>query len=207
MHKVALFVVVASVLLSGCNRRAEEVKDCSAGKAQPAMDVGQAMSVLKAAGYEVRRPDEAPSGSAAISPSVTASTAAPGAAPAQQPQAPEQAPAPVQTPALAQAAAPVHTTTPHRFSLLCNATIQGQPVSQSLAVDLDADTVNGVQAEVSDTEIRWTTQSHDQSGAAFNGETHTLNRLTGDYRFYDEAAIYSATAPTWQCALASKRVF
>ena len=60
MHRVALFVVVASVVLSGCNRRAEDVKDCSAGKAQPAMDVGQAMSVLKAAGYEVRRPDEAP---------------------------------------------------------------------------------------------------------------------------------------------------
>ncbi|GAB7524032.1 hypothetical protein [Paraburkholderia sp. 2C] len=202
MHKVALFVVVASVALSGCNRRAEEVKDCSAGQARPAMDVGQAMSVLKAAGYEVRRPDEAPS----LPTSATVSTSAQIAAPA-QPQTPEPAPAPVQTPAPVQAAAPVHSTAPHRFSLLCNATVQGQPASQSLSVDLDADTVNGVQAEVSDTEIRWTTQSRDPSGAVFNGETHTLNRLTGDYRFYDEAAIYSATAPTWQCALASKRVF
>ena len=188
MQKVALFVVVASVLLSGCNRRAEEVKDCSAGKAQPAMDIGQAMSVLKAAGYEVRRPDDAI------------------AAPA-QPQAPEQAPPPVQTPAPLQAKAPVRTRAQHQFSLLCNATVQGQRVSQSLAVDLDADTVNGSQAEVSDTEIKWTTQSRDQSGAAFNGETHTLNRLTGDYRFYDEAAIYSAAAPTWKCALESTRLF
>src|ERR1700754_583092 len=97
MQKVALFVVVASVLLSGCNRRAEEVKDCSAGKAQPAMDIGQAMSVLKAAGYEVRRPDDAI------------------AAPA-QPQAPEQAPPPVQTPAPLQAKAPVRTRAQHQFS-------------------------------------------------------------------------------------------
>ena len=152
------------------------------------MDIGQAMSVLKAAGYEVRRPDDAI------------------AAPA-QPQAPEQAPPPVQTPAPLQAKAPVRTRAQHQFSLLCNATVQGQRVSQSLAVDLDADTVNGSQAEVSDTEIKWTTQSRDQSGAAFNGETHTLNRLTGDYRFYDEAAIYSAAAPTWQCALESTRLF
>jgi hypothetical protein len=203
MHKVALFVVVASVVLSGCNRRAEDVKDCSAGKAQPAMDVGQAMSVLKAAGYEVRRPDEALAASAATSAS---SSAAQAAAPAQA-QMPQQTPAPVQTPAPAQAEASVSTTAKHRFSLLCEATVQGQRESQSLSVDLDAATVNGARAEVSDTEIKWTTQSRDESGTAFNGETHTLNRLTGDYRFYDAAAIYSADAPTWQCAPASKRLF
>jgi hypothetical protein len=200
MQKVALFIVLASVVLSGCNRRADDSNNCSAGKAQPAMDVGQAMSVLKAAGYEVRRPDEAPAVSVSTPAPAQAATAAP-------PQMPEQAPAPVQAPAPAQAEAPAHTAARHRFSLLCNATVQGQRVSQSLSIDLDADTVNGAQAEVSDTEIKWTTQSRDQSGTAFNGETHTLNRLTGDYRFYDEAAIYSADAPTWQCAPASKRLF
>jgi outer membrane murein-binding lipoprotein Lpp len=203
MHKVALFVVVASVVLSGCNRRAEDVKNCSAGQAQPAMDVGQAMSVLKAAGYEVRRPDEAPTASASTT---SAPAAAQAAAPA-QPQVLEQAPAPLQTPAPVQAEAPVQSTAKHRFSLLCEATVQGQRESQSLAVDLDAATVNGARADVSDTEIKWTTQSRDESGTAFNGETHTLNRLTGDYRFYDAAAIYSADAPTWQCAPASKRLF
>jgi hypothetical protein len=202
MQKVALFVVVASVVLSGCDRRAEEVKDCSAGKAQPAMDVGQAMSVLKAAGYEVKRPDAAPAAATPAPTSMPAQAAAPA-----QPQMSEQAPAPVQAPAAPQAEAPVQTAARHRFSLLCNATVQGQRLSQSLSIDLDADTVNGAQAEVSDTEIKWTTQSRDQSGTAFNGETHTLNRLTGDYRFYDEAAIYSADAPTWQCAPASKRLF
>jgi hypothetical protein len=202
MHKVALFVVVASVLLSGCERRAEDVKDCSAGKAQPAMDVGQAMSVLKAAGYEVRRPDEASAASAPISVSTATQTTAPA-----QPEVPEQAPAPVQTPAPVQPEARAQTSAHRQFSLLCSATVQGQRVSQNLAIDLDADTVNGARAEVSDTEIKWTTQSRDQSGTAFNGETHTLNRLTGDYRFYDEAAIYSADVPTWQCAPASKRLF
>jgi hypothetical protein len=197
MHKVALFVVVASVLLSGCERRAEDVKDCSAGKAQPAMDVGQAMSVLKAAGYEVKRPDETAAAAA-----VAASTPEPA-----RQQAAEQAPAPVQAPASAQAGTPAPVAARHQFSLLCNATVQGERVSQSLAIDLDADTVNGTRAEVSDTEIKWTTQSRDQLGTAFNGETHTLDRLTGDYRFYDEAAIYSAAAPTWQCAPASKRLF
>jgi len=196
MHRVALFVVVASVLLSGCERRAEDVKDCSAGKAQPAMDVGQAMSVLEAAGYEVKRPDETAAAAAAV--------AASPPAPARQ-QVVEQAPEPAQAPA--QAGIPEPVGARHQFSLLCNATVQGERVSQSLAIDLDADTVNGTRAEVSDTEIKWTTQSRDQSGTAFNGETHTLNRLTGDYRFYDEAAIYSASAPIWQCAPASKRLF
>jgi hypothetical protein len=208
MQKVALFIVLASVVLSGCNRRAEDPNNCSAGKAQPAMDVGQAMSVLKAAGYEVRRPDEAPAASVSTPAPAQAATAAPPQMPEQAP-APAQVPAqvPVEAPAPAQAEAPVQTAARHRFSLLCNATVQGQRVSQSLSIDLDADTVNGAQAEVSDTEIKWTTQSRDQSGTAFNGETHTLNRLTGDYRFYDEAAIYSADAPTWQCAPASKRLF
>ncbi|HEY4349985.1 MAG TPA: hypothetical protein VGN31_02090 [Paraburkholderia sp.] len=163
------------------------------------------MSVLKAAGYEVRRPDEAPTASSTGS--TAAQTAALTAAPPAQPQAPEQAPPPVQTPVPLQAQAPARTRAQRQFSLLCNATVQGQRVSQSLAVDLDADTVNGAQAEVSDTEIKWSTQSRDESGTAFNGETHTLNRLTGDYRFYDEAAIYSAAAPTWQCAVESKQLF
>src|ERR1700759_5663714 len=115
MHRVALFVVVASVVLSGCNRRAEDVKDCIAGKTQPAMDVGQAMSVLKAAGFEISRPDNTPV-TAAPAPTIASSPAPPTAA-----QGPAQ----------------------RQFSLLCNTTVQGQRVSQSLSVDLDSDTVNG----------------------------------------------------------------
>jgi hypothetical protein len=199
MQKVALLAVAAtaaSVLLSGCNHRADDARNCIAGQAQPAMDVSQAMSVLKAAGYDVRRPDEAPPATPA-----PAQTSAPAQEPA---PAPQQAPAPVQADAPAQN---TQNRSHRRFSLLCNTTVQGERESQSLAIDLDADTVNGAHAEVSDTEIKWTTQARDQSGTAFNGEIHTLNRLTGDYRFYDEAAIYSAAAPTWQCAPASSRLF
>jgi hypothetical protein len=176
MHKIALLAVAMSALLGGCERRVDEIKDCIAGKAQ-SIDVGQAMSVLKAAGFDVRRADDA----ATPAPSTPAS------------------------------ALPAQTAAHRLVSLLCNTTVQGQRVSQSLTVDLDADTVNGARADVSDTEIKWTTQSRDgastNAGIAFTGQVHTLNRMNGDYRFYDEGAMYAAPAPTYQCALESKRLF
>ncbi|MFC0399106.1 hypothetical protein [Paraburkholderia rhizosphaerae] len=179
MHKIALLAVAVSVLLSGCERRIEEIKDCIAGKTQP-VDVDQAVKIVKAAGFEVRRPDSimtpAPSSSAASASSSTSSL-------------------------------PKQASTHQPFSLLCNTTVQGQPVSQSLTVDLDAATVNGVRADVSETEIKWTTQSRDHTGAAFTGQIHTLNRLNGNYRFHDEGAVYAAPVPSYRCALASKRLF
>ncbi|CAB3769149.1 hypothetical protein [Paraburkholderia humisilvae] len=173
MYKIALLAVTVSALLSGCDRRVEDIKDCIAGKTQT-MDVDQAVSVVKAAGFEVTRPDSI----ATPAPSTPASSSSPSVTSAHPP-----------------------------FSLLCNTTVQGQRVSQSLTVDLDADTVNGARAEVSDNEIKWTTQSRDRTGAAFAGQVHTLNRLNGDYRFYDEGAMYAAPVPTYQCTLAAKRLF
>jgi hypothetical protein len=190
MHKTVLFVVFACALLSGCDHRVEDIGNCIAGKiagtTQPAMDVGRALSVLKAAGFVVSRPDDA------------AATSVP---------AQVQVPAPAQTAPAAQTAAPAHTAAQRQFSLLCHASVEGQRVSQNLSVNLDADTVNGARADVSDTEIKWTTQSRDNPGAAFSGQMHTLNRLNGDYRFYDEGAMYAAATPTYQCALASARLF
>jgi hypothetical protein len=192
MHKVALFAVAASVLLSGCDRHTDDAKNCVVGNTQ-SMDVAQAMSVLKAAGYDIRQAGDAPA--------ATAQTAAPPQIAVAPPAAPQPpiAPAP-------RIDAPTQTSARRQFSLLCNTTLQGQRVSQSLSVDLDADTVNGTKAQISDSEIKWKTGAHDQNGTAFSGEVHTLNRLTGDYRFYDESALYSSV-PVWQCAPASTRVF
>ncbi|CAB3755721.1 hypothetical protein [Paraburkholderia solisilvae] len=190
MHKVALFTVAVSVLLSGCNRHTDDARNCVAGNTQ-SMNVAQAMAVLKAAGYEVRQAGDAPA--------PTAQTAVPPQIAVAPPIPPQIAPAP-------QTEAPAQTSARRQFSLVCNTTLQGQRVSQNLSVDLDADTVNGTKAQVSDAEIKWKTDAHDQNGTAFSGEVHTLNRLTGDYRFYDESALYSSV-PVWQCAPAATRLF
>src|SRR5262249_17381966 len=125
MYKIALLAVAVSALLGGCDRRVEEIKDCIAGKTQP-VDVDEAVKIVKAAGFEVRRPDSI------------------------------MTPAPSSTPATpSTSTTSTHTSAHQPFSLLCNTTVQGKPVSQSLTVDLDADTVNGARADISDTEIKW----------------------------------------------------
>lgn len=107
----------------------------------------------------------------------------------------------------AEAPKPVEMAPPRQFALLCDATVRGQRISESLSVDLDARTVNGVRAQVSPTELRWSTPYRNPGNGVASGEVHTLNRLNGDYRFYVEGAMYAEPPPTYRCQMAPRPVF
>lgn len=87
-----------------------------------------------------------------------------------------------------------------QFTLLCSTVISGQRISQTLSVDLDAGTVNGSPAQITSNDIKWSTPSRNPYNGVRSVETHTLNRLNGDYRWYVEGAMYAAPPPTYACA-------
>ncbi|WP_143062226.1 hypothetical protein [Paraburkholderia diazotrophica] len=96
---------------------------------------------------------------------------------------------------------------PRQFMLLCVTTVQGQRLTQSLSVDLDARTVNGASADITPDQIKWSTPERNPYNGTQTKDVHSLNRLNGDYRSYTEGAIYAAPPPTYGCTTAPKPAF
>lgn len=106
---------------------------------------------------------------------------------------------PVSTPA-------TRTADTSRLNLLCQTDVEGQRLTVVLHINLDSRKVNGLAANVTEDEINWASGTTAPSGRP-TSQHHTLNRLNGDYRSYQDGAIYAAPPPTYHCSPAPAAAF
>jgi hypothetical protein len=94
----------------------------------------------------------------------------------------------------------------NRLNLLCQTDVEGQRLTVVLHIDMNSRTVNGLAAHVTEDEVKWTSGTTATSGRP-TLEHHTLNRLNGDYRSYQDGALYAAPPPTYHCSSAPAATF
>jgi len=99
-----------------------------------------------------------------------------------------------------------HTADTNRLNLLCQTDVEGQRLTVVLHIDLDSRKVNGLAANVTEDEINWASGTTAPSGRP-TLQHHALNRLNGDYRSYQDGAIYAAPPPTYHCSPAPAAAF
>jgi hypothetical protein len=105
--------------------------------------------------------------------------------------------------ALLLACGPIFAET---VDLLCQAGTDPHPKAVTvLRLNYDHHTVNGIRADFSDAEIKWTTVSNEQGRVWYYD--HTLNRFAGTYRFGARGAIYPAPPPLYSCEKAPAAKF
>lgn len=86
--------------------------------------------------------------------------------------------------------------------LLCEAVIGGQRLTKTIHLDIASKAANGLAAAVTEDEVRWTSSVQNSVTGKSALEHHTLSRLNGDYRSYEEGVLYSRTPPTYSCSKA-----
>ncbi|MCU1751613.1 hypothetical protein [Pseudomonas sp. 6D_7.1_Bac1] len=101
------------------------------------------------------------------------------------------------------AAAP--TTGP--LDLLCEAEIYGQRFTTTIHLDIALKAANGLAAAVTEDEVKWTSGVQNPVTGKPTLEHHTLNRLNGDYRYYDDGVVYGSAPATYHCSKAPTAQF
>lgn len=91
--------------------------------------------------------------------------------------------------------------------LLCEAVIDGQRFTQTIHLDIASKAANGLAAAVTEDEVKWTSGVQNPVTGKPTLEHHTLNRLNGDYRFYEDGVLYSRAPPTYHCSNAPTAQF
>ncbi|MBZ9781611.1 hypothetical protein K9857_08605 [Pseudomonas sp. REP124] len=115
-----------------------------------------------------------------------------------------QEPAPISlTPSVSSAAA----ATSGPFNLLCEAAINGQRYTKTIHLDIASKAANGVVAVITEDEVKWTSGVQNPVTGKPTLEHHTLNRLNGDYRYYDDGVVYASNPPTYHCSKAPPAQF
>lgn len=94
-----------------------------------------------------------------------------------------------------------------QVDLLCTADVSGQRLTALIHIDLGSRTVNGLAANVMSDEITWATGAQNPATGNPALVRHTLNRLNGDYRSYQDGALYAAPPPTYRCSKAPAAQF
>ncbi|MBJ9626056.1 hypothetical protein [Burkholderia multivorans] len=104
-------------------------------------------------------------------------------------------------------APPPASTNSGPFDLLCVAEIDGQRFTRTIHLNIPSKIANGLPAAVTSDEVKWTSQVRNQVTGRSTLEHHTLNRLNGDYRYYDDGVIYSRAPATYHCSKAPSAQF
>jgi len=105
------------------------------------------------------------------------------------------------TPASA-AAAPAAAPSSGSLDLLCEAEIYGQRFTTMIHLNIASKAANGLTATVTEDEVKWTSGVQNPVTGKPTLEHHTLNRLNGDYRYYDDGVVYSSAPATYHCSKA-----
>ncbi|PCR93238.1 hypothetical protein CP336_27370 [Pseudomonas fluorescens] len=91
--------------------------------------------------------------------------------------------------------------------LLCEAVIGGQRFTKTIHLDIASKAANGLAAAFTEDEVKWTSGVPNPVTGNPTLEHHTLNRLNGDYRYYDDGVVYASTPPTYHCLKAPTAQF
>ena len=91
--------------------------------------------------------------------------------------------------------------------LLCEAVINGQRFTKTIQLDIASKAANGLAAAVTEDEVKWTSGVQNPVTGKPALEHHTLNRLNGDYRYYDDGVVYASAPPTYHCSKAPTAQF
>ncbi|MPQ69656.1 MULTISPECIES: hypothetical protein [unclassified Pseudomonas] len=108
-------------------------------------------------------------------------------------------PAPSVSAAVAPASGPLN--------LLCEAEIYGQRFTTTIHLDIASKAANGLAAAVTEDEVKWTSGVQNPVTGKPTLEHHTLSRLNGDYRYYDDGVVYSSAPATYHCSKAPTAQF
>ena len=108
---------------------------------------------------------------------------------------------------LASSVSSAATPTSGPLVLLCEAVIGGQRFTKTIHLDIASKAANGLAAAVTEDEVKWTSGVQSPVTGKPTLEHHTLNRLNGDYRYYDDGVVYASTPPTYHCSKAPTAQF
>lgn len=84
-------------------------------------------------------------------------------------------------------------------TLLCRATVQGQPFSKVLVIDFKKRLVDATPAAVSENLITWETVEVDTYANKAIVYKNELNRLSGTYRSWPTNIIVTGVGPVYVC--------
>ena len=118
-----------------------------------------------------------------------------------------QEPAPNTSASSASSASSAAVPTSGPLVLLCEAVIDGQRFTQTIHLDIASKAANGLVAAVTEDEVKWTSGVQNPVTGKPTLEHHTLSRLNGDYRFYEDGVLYSRAPPTYHCSKAPTAQF
>ena len=93
------------------------------------------------------------------------------------------------------------------FTLLCKASVNGQLFTKNLEINYQDNKVDGIRAVITDTMITWNSRDFDQYRKTNVVTRHELNRLAGNYRYWQDGAIYSSPPPSYACEKAPQPKF
>ena len=108
---------------------------------------------------------------------------------------------------LASSVSSAATPTSEPLVLLCEAVIGGQRFTKTIHLDIASKAANGLAAAVTEDEVKWTSGVQSPVTGKPTLEHHTLSRLNGDYRFYEDGVLYSRAPPTYHCSKAPTAQF
>ncbi len=86
-----------------------------------------------------------------------------------------------------------------RVTLLCRATVQGQPFSKVLVIDFKKKLVDATPAAVSENFITWDTVEVDTYAKRAIVYKNELNRLSGTYRSWPTNIVVTGVGPVYVC--------